>query len=151
MKLATWPCLSLKNYDVALKQEVWVKAMQDEVKMIEKNNTWEHVYCPNGKDIIGVKWVYKTKLNPNGSIQKLKARLVAKGYSQQPRVDYNETFSLVARLDTIRTLTALAAQKGWSIYQLDVKSNFLNGVLEEEIYVEHTQGFVVKGNEGKVI
>jgi hypothetical protein len=119
--------------------------------MIEKNNTWELVDCPHGKDIIGVKWVYKTKLNPDGSIQKHKARLVAKGYSQQPGVDYNETFAPVARLDTIRALIALAAQKGWSIYQLDVKSAFLNGILEEEIYVEQPQGFVVKGNESKVL
>jgi transposase InsO family protein len=143
--------LEPENYDVASKQEVWVKAMQDEIKMIEKNNTWELVDCPHGKDIIGVKWVYKTKLNPDGSIQKHKARLVAKGYSQQPGVDYNETFAPVARLDTIRALIALAAQKRWSIYQLDVKSAFLNGVLEEEIYVEQPQGFVVKGNEGKVL
>ncbi|PNX86396.1 putative LRR receptor-like protein kinase, partial [Trifolium pratense] len=96
-------------------------------------------------------WVYKTKLNPDGSIQKHKARLVAKGYSQQPGVDYNETFAPVARLDTIRALIALSAQKGWSIYQLDVKSAFLNGILEEEIYVEQPQGFVVKGNEDKVL
>jgi hypothetical protein len=143
--------LEPENYDVASKQEVWVKAMQDEIKMIEKNNTWELVDCPHGKDIIGVKWVYKSKLNPDGSIQKHKARLVAKGYSQQPGVDYNETFAPVARLDTIRALIALAAQKGWSIYQLDVKSAFLNGILEEEIYVEQPQGFVVKGNESKVL
>jgi len=69
-------------YEEASKQEVWVKAMEEEVKMIEKNNTWELVNCPQGKDIIGVKWVYKTKLNPDGTIQKHKAKLVAKGYSQ---------------------------------------------------------------------
>jgi len=138
-------------YEEASKQEVWVKAMEEEVKMIEKNNTWELVNCPKGKDIIGVKWVYKTKLNPDGTIQKHKAILVAKGYSQQPRIDYNETFAPVARLDTIRALIALAAQKGWNIYQLDVKSTFLNEVLEEEIYVEQPQGFINKGNEGKVL
>nr|KYP69003.1 Retrovirus-related Pol polyprotein from transposon TNT 1-94 [Cajanus cajan] len=125
--------------------------MEEEIKMIEKNNTWELVDYPHGKDIIGVKWVYKTKLNPDGTIQKHKARLIAKGYSQQPRVDYNETFAPVARLDTIRALIALAAQKGWNIYQLDVKSAFLNGVLEEEIYVEQPPGFVMKGHEGKVL
>ena len=103
--------------------------------MIEKNNTWELVNCPHGKDIIGVKWVYKTKLNPDGTVQKHKARLVAKGYLQQPEIDYNETFAPVARLDTIRALIALASQKGWSIHQLDVKFAFLNDVLGEEIYV----------------
>ena len=84
--------------------------------MIKKNNTWELVNHPHGKYIIEVKWVYKTKLNPDGTIQKHKARLVAKGYSQQPRIDYNETFAPVARLDTIRALIALASQKGWSIH-----------------------------------
>nr|KYP60991.1 Retrovirus-related Pol polyprotein from transposon TNT 1-94 [Cajanus cajan] len=92
------------SFEEAANQEVWVKAMEEEIKMIEKNNTWELVDCPHGKDIIGVKWVYKTKLNPDGTIQKHKARLVAKGYSQQPGVDYNETFAPVARLDTIRAL-----------------------------------------------
>ena len=110
--------------------------MEEVIQMIEKNNTWELVNRPLGKDIIGVKWVYKTKLNSDGTIQKHKARLVAKGYSQQPRIDYNETFAPVARLDSIRALIALASQIGWSIHQLDVKSTFLNGVLEEEIYVE---------------
>ena len=98
-----------------------------------------------------MKWVYKTKLNPDGTIQKHKAKLVAKGYSQQPGINYNETFAPVARLYIIRALIALAAQKGWNIYQLDVKSVFLNGVLEEEIYVEQPQGFINKGNEGKVL
>ena len=78
-------------YEEASKQEVWVKAMEEEVKMIEKNNIWKLVNCPHGKYIIGVKWVYKTKLNLDGTIQKHKARLVAKGYSQQPGIDYNET------------------------------------------------------------
>jgi hypothetical protein len=140
-----------ENYDVASKQEVWVKAMQDEIKMIEHNNTWELVDCQHGKDIIGVKWAYKTKLHPDGLIQKHRARLFVKGYSQQPGVDYIETFDPVARVDTIRALIALAAQKRRSIYQLDVKPAFLNGVLEEEIYVEQQQGVLVKGNEGKVL
>ncbi|RZC09022.1 Retrovirus-related Pol polyprotein from transposon RE1 [Glycine soja] len=139
------------SFEEASKQEVWVKEMEEEIQMIEKNNTWELVNRPHGKDIIGVKWVYKTKLNPDGTTQKHQARLVAKGYSQQPRIDYNETFALVARLDTIRALIALASHKGWSIHLLDVKSAFLNGVLEEEIYVEQPQGFVSEGKESKVL
>nr|KYP63255.1 Retrovirus-related Pol polyprotein from transposon TNT 1-94 [Cajanus cajan]KYP63262.1 Retrovirus-related Pol polyprotein from transposon TNT 1-94 [Cajanus cajan] len=110
--------------------------MEEEIKMIEKNNTWDLVDYPKDKDIIEVKWVYNTKLNTDGTIQKHKARLVAKGYSQQPGVDYNKTFAPVARLDTIIALIPLAAQKGWNIYLLDVKSAFFNGVLQEKIYVE---------------
>ncbi|BBH00217.1 multidrug resistance-associated protein 9 [Prunus dulcis] len=139
-----------EKFDEAVKDESWIKAMKDELSMIEKNATWELVDRPSSKPVIGVKWVFKTKLNLDGSVQKNKARLVAKGYSQKPGVDYNETFAPVARLDTIRTLIALAAQKGWQLYQLDVKSAFLNGVLEEEVYVDQPEGFVVKGSESKV-
>ncbi|CAA0825713.1 cysteine-rich RLK (RECEPTOR-like protein kinase) 8 [Striga hermonthica] len=140
-----------ESFEAAVKEKEWVKAMKEEIRMIEKNKTWELVDPPNNKEVIGVKWVYKTKLNPDGSIQKHKARLVAKGYSQLPGIDYNETFAPVARLDTIRALIALAAQKKWRIYQLDVKSTFLNGYLEEEIYVEQPQGFVTEGQENKVL
>ncbi|CAL8174177.1 unnamed protein product [Prunus armeniaca] len=139
-----------EKFDKAAKDESWMKAMKDELSMTEKNSTWELVDRPADKPIIGVKWVFKTKLNLDGSVQKNKARLVAKGYAQKPGIDYNETFALVARLDTIRTLVALAAQKNWKLYQLDVKSAFLNGVLEEEVYVDQPDGFVVKGSEDKV-
>lgn len=101
----------------------------------KKNDTWELVDLPAEKDVLGVKWIYKTKLNPDKSIQKHKARLVVKGYTQQFEKEYTETFASVARHDTIRTLIALAANKKWKIYQLDVKSAFLNGDLEEEVYV----------------
>ncbi|KAK4411578.1 Retrovirus-related Pol polyprotein from transposon RE1 [Sesamum angolense] len=103
------------------------------------------------QEVIGVKWIYKTKLNADGSIQKHKARLVAKGYSQLPGIDYTETFAPVARLDTIRALIAIAANKKWKIYQMDVKSAFLNGYIDEEIYVEQPQGFIAKGSEEKVL
>ncbi|KAL0387727.1 UNVERIFIED_CONTAM: Retrovirus-related Pol polyprotein from transposon RE2 [Sesamum radiatum] len=106
---------------------------------------------PKDKEVIGVKWIYKTKLNADGSIQKHKARLVAKGYSQLPGIDYTETFAPVARLDTIRALIAIAANKKWKIYQMDVKSAFLNGYIDEEIYVEQPQGFIAKGSEEKVL
>ncbi|CAL8990716.1 unnamed protein product [Prunus brigantina] len=140
-----------KSFEVAVKEEIWRKAMEEEIKTIEKNKTWELVDRLKDKEIIGVKWVYKTKFNPDGLIQKHKARLVAKGYSQQPGIDYNETFAPVARLDTIRALVALAAQKKWRIYQLDVKFAFLNGELEEEIYVEQPQGYIEQGGEDKAL
>ena len=100
--------------------------------------------------MIGLKWVYKTKLNPDGSIHKHKARLVVKGYSQMAGVDYGDTFAPVARHETIQLLVALAANCGWKIFHLDVKSAFLIGILEEEIYIEQPIGFLVAGHEDKV-
>jgi hypothetical protein len=139
-----------ENYQEAFGDKAWQKAMKEELEVIEKNNTWELVERPIDKPVIGVKWVYKTKLHLDGSVQKLKAHLVAKGYAQKSGIDYNETFGPVARLDTIRTLIALAAQKGWKLFQLDVKSAFLNGVLKEEVYVEQPEGFEVKNAGHKV-
>ncbi|BFG32908.1 hypothetical protein CerSpe_191820 [Prunus speciosa] len=139
-----------ESFSEAVKDEAWKKATTEEISMIEKNSTWELADRPSSKPIVGVKWIYKTKLNLDGSIQKHKARLVAKGYTQKPGIDFNETFAPVARLDTIRTLIALAAQKGWKLWQLDVKSAFLNGILEEEVYVDQPDGFVVKGAKDKV-
>ncbi|XP_019052098.1 PREDICTED: uncharacterized protein LOC109114225 [Nelumbo nucifera] len=101
--------MELESFEAATKQEVWVKAMKEEITMIEKNKTWDLVDHLQDKEVIRVKWVYKTKLNFDGSIQKHKAKLVAKGYAQLPGIDYNETFALVARLDTIRAFVALAA------------------------------------------
>ncbi|KAH9699455.1 hypothetical protein KPL71_024353 [Citrus sinensis] len=129
----------------------WVTAMNEELFMIEKNKTWELVDRPQNMKVIGVKWVYKTKLNADGSINKYKARLVVKGFAQVPGVDYSDTFAPVARLDIIRLLLAVAAQKNWRVYQLDVKSAFLNGFLQEEIYVEQPEGYVKEGEEDKHI
>ena len=118
--------------------------------MIEKNQTWELVDRPKHKKAIGVKWVYRTKFNPDGSVNKYKARLAIKGYAQMFGVDFSETFAPVARLDTIRMVLALAAQKGWVIHQMDVKLAFLNAYLEEEIFVEQPEGFAFQGQEEKV-
>jgi hypothetical protein len=120
----------------AAKEPHWVQAMNQEIDSIEKNKTWDIVDLPIHKKSIGVKWVYKTKLNEKGQIEKHKARLVAKGFSQQPGIDYGETFSPIARLDIVRTLLAIETQHKWQVYQMDVKSTFLNGVLEEEVYVD---------------
>jgi hypothetical protein len=91
--------------------------------------------------VIGVKWIYKTKYNEKGEVDKHKARLVAKGYSQKYGIDYNEVFAPVARWDTIRAILALAAHKGWNVFQLDVKSAFLHGELVEDIYVYQPLGY----------
>lgn len=138
------------NHEEALKDPKWKKAMQEELSMIEKNQTWELVERPEGRKVIGVKWVFKTKFNADCSINKYKARLVVKGYAQIYGVDYSETFAPVARLDTIRFLLAVSAQKSWKVFHLDVKSAFLNGVLQEEIFVEQPKGFEKQGEEHKV-
>ncbi|KAH9678769.1 hypothetical protein KPL71_025858 [Citrus sinensis] len=138
------------NYEEAKTDQNWVTAMNEELFMIEKNKTWELIDRPQNMKVIGVKWVYKTKLNADGSINKYKARLVVKGFAQVPSVDYSDTFAPVARLDIIRLLLAVAAQKNWRVYQLDVKSTFLNGFLQEEIYVEQPEGYVKEGEEDKV-
>ncbi|KAI5334414.1 hypothetical protein L3X38_024547 [Prunus dulcis] len=139
-----------ESFEEAAKDDSWKKAMEDEILMINKYNTWELMNRPSNKPIIGVKWVYKTKLNLDGSVQKNKAWLVAKGYSQKPGIDFIETFAPVARLDTVRTFVALAAQRNWRLFQLDVKSAFLNGVLKEEVYVDQPSSFVIQGSEDKV-
>ena len=109
--------------------------------MIEKNESWRLVDRPAHKNVIGVKWIFKTKLNADGSVNKHKARLLVKGYSQEPGIDYNDTFAPVSRLDTIKLLLILVAQTGWLVWQLDVKFAFLNGTLNEEIYSEQPKGF----------
>ena len=139
-----------ENYTEAAGDRAWQDAMKAELDMIEKNNTWELVDRPTSKPVIGVKWVYKIKQNLDGTISKYKARLVAKGYAQKPGIDYNETFAPVARLDTIRTIIALASKKNWKLFQLDVKSAFLNGMLDEEVFVEQPEGFIVQGAGHKV-
>jgi hypothetical protein len=90
--------------------------MDEEIDSIERNNTWDLVDLPEGKNSIGFKWVYKTKMNAEGEVEKYKARLVAQGFSQQPGIDYNETFSLVARIDTVRMVLAIAAQNKWIMH-----------------------------------
>jgi len=138
------------SYNEAMKSEKWQKAMEAEIEAIEKNNTWQLTMLPKQGKLVGVKWIFKTKLKENGEVDKHKARLVAKGYTQQHGIDYEEVFAPVARLDTIRLIISLAAQKEWVIYQLDVKSAFLHGELNEEVYIEQPPGFVTKGKEQMV-
>ena len=137
------------HFEEAMKHEKWRTTMDIEIQAIERNNTWELTYLPKGAKKIGVKWVYKTKLKEN-EVDKLKARLVAKGYVQQQGIDYTEVFAPVARLDTLRMIVALAAQKGWTLYQLDIKSTFLHGELNEEVHVEQSKGYELENSPQKV-
>lgn len=138
------------SFQQAANQSNWRQAMDAENKSIEKNQTWTLSSLPDDAKAIGVKWLYKTKLNELGEVDKYKARLVVKGYAQEYGVDYTEVFAPVARMDTMKMILALAAQKGWGVFQLDVKSAFLHGELEEDVFVEQPQGYEVKGKENMV-
>jgi hypothetical protein len=137
-------------FEEAIKEDKWIAAMDEEIQSIEKNETWDLVEVPKGKDVTGVKWVYKTKYNVDGKVAKHKARLVAKGFTQKLGIDFNETFAPMARLDTIRMVLSIAAQNKWKVYQMDIRSTFLNGILEEEVYVNQPPGYEVLGEEHKV-
>ncbi|KAL9434213.1 hypothetical protein AB3S75_015674 [Citrus x aurantiifolia] len=115
--------------------------MLEEMRALEKNATWEKVDLPDGKTTVGCKWVFTVKYNSDGSLERYKARLVAKGFTQTYGVDYSETFSPVAKLNTVRVLLSIAANLDWPLNQLDVKNAFLNGDLEEEVYMEPPPGF----------
>ncbi|KAM2709368.1 hypothetical protein EV2_047063 [Malus domestica] len=128
----------------------WKEAINSEVESILQNNTWELTDLPPGTTPIGCKWVFRKKLKPDGSIDKYKARLVAKGFTQKKGIDYFDTYSPVSRITTIRILIALASIHNLVVHQMDVKTAFLNGDLDEEIYMEQPEGFIVKGQEHKV-
>ncbi|KAK8930635.1 hypothetical protein KSP39_PZI017057 [Platanthera zijinensis] len=138
------------NYKQAIQDSHWRAAVEEEMHMINKNLTWELTELPNHKSAIGLKWLFKTKLNEDGSILKYKARLVAKGCAQKPGIDYLKTFAPVTRFESIRLLLALAVKNNYPIYQLDVKSAFLNGEIDEEIYVQQPEGFEVQEAKTKV-
>ncbi|KAH9679872.1 hypothetical protein KPL71_026314 [Citrus sinensis] len=140
----------LANFQGAALDEKWRIAMDKEIKAIVKNDTWELTTLPKCHKVIDVKWEYKMKRNAKGEIETHKARLVAKGYSQKAGIDYDEVFSPVAQLETIRLIISLAAQNKWKIFQIDVKSAFLNEFLEE-VYIEQPLGYVVKEHKDKVL
>ena len=125
--------------------EEWADACQYEMDALWKNDTWELVELPPGRKAVKSKWVFKLKADGH-----FHARVVAKGFTQILDIDYDETFSPVACFESIRLLLVLAMLEDWEIHQMDVKSAFLNGVLEEEIYMEQPQGFIAAGQENKV-
>ena len=125
----------------------WVEAMEEELKSMSSNDVWDLVDIPNGVKPVGCKWVYKTKRDSKGNVERFKARLVAKGFTQKEGVDYNETFSPVSKKDSFRIVMALVAHYDLELHQMDVKTVFLNGDLDETIFMAQPEGFVVKGKE----
>ncbi|CAI7886664.1 unnamed protein product [Closterium sp. NIES-53] len=121
--------------------EEWKKAMESELKSIEENGTWELVELPEGRNAITSKWLFKIKSDADGKIERYKSRLVAKGYQQKEKVDYKELFAPVVKPTTLRTLLSGAAIKGWVVKQMGVTTAFLNGILEEEIFMTQPEGF----------
>ena len=130
-----------KNIDEAIKDESWVIAMQEELNQFIRNDVWTLVPPPKNQTIIGTKWVFRNKMDEKGIISRNKARLVAQGYNQQEGIDYDETFAPVARLESIRILLAYACAHDFKLFQMDVKSAFLNGLINEEVYVAQPPGF----------
>ncbi|RVW52356.1 Retrovirus-related Pol polyprotein from transposon RE2 [Vitis vinifera] len=139
-----------QNIQEAFKYPKWKAAVNKEVRALEKNGTWEITDLPRGKKPVGCKWIFTVKYKADGNVDRYKARLVAKGFTQSYGIDYQETFAPVAKLNTVRVLLSLAANLDWSLHQLDVKNAFLNGDLEEEVYMDIPVGLETTSNFNKV-
>ncbi|KAI3681374.1 hypothetical protein L6452_36168 [Arctium lappa] len=126
----------------ALADPYWVVSMQEELNQFDALQVWRLVPKPKGKTIIGTKWIFKIKKDEAGTVIRNKVRLVAKGYRQKEGLDYDETYAPVTRLEAIRMFLAYAAHKNFTVFQMDVKTAFLNGILKEEVYVSQPEGFV---------
>jgi hypothetical protein len=140
-----------RSFAEAEKDVAWRATMKVEMDVVEKNRTWELADLPRGHRAITLKWVLKLKRDEVGVIIKHKARLVARGFLQREGIDFNDAFAPVARMESVRLLFALAAQEGWRVHHMDVKSVFLNGDLKEEVYVHQPLGFAILDKEGKVL
>ena len=125
----------------------WKSAMDAEVKSLEDNDVWDLVPLPAGRKTVGSKWVYKIKTGADGLVQRYKARLVAQGYTQKFGTDYDETFCPVVRQESLRVLMALSVQHSLQLHQMDVTTAFLNGTLEEEVFMKQPEGYEIKGKE----
>ena len=123
----------------------WRKAMETELQSLHKNQVWELSELPPGRKAIGSKWVFKTKHDANGNVERCKARWVAQGYNQKYGNDYHETFCPVVRFESVRALVALAAKHKLELNKLDVATSFLNDGLKEEIYMKQPEQFELKG------
>jgi len=132
------------------KASEWVKAMKEEMESMKINQVWDLVDLPSGRRSIGNKWVLKIKRKADGLIERYKARLVVKGYTQEEGIDYEDTFSPVVRITSVRLILAIVVHMDLKLYQMDVRIAFLNGELNEEIYMDQPLEFKTKGQERKV-
>ena len=139
-----------RDIQEAFKYPKWKAVVDEEVRALAKNGTWEITDLPRGKKPVGCKWIFTVKYKADGNVDRYKARLVAKGFTQSYGIDYQETFAPVAKLNTVRVLLSLAANLDWSLHQLDVKNAFLNGDLEEEVYMDIPAGLETTSNFNKV-
>jgi hypothetical protein len=137
-------------FEEAIQKKEWENAMIEEYQSIIKNDVWEIVPRQKSKDVVSSKWLFKIKHVADGSIEKYKERFVARGFSQKEGIEYEETFAPVARYTSMRTIIALAAKMKWKLHQMDVKTAFLNGVIEEEVYIKQPQGFEVEDRKSHV-
>ncbi|GKE33717.1 retrovirus-related pol polyprotein from transposon TNT 1-94, partial [Tanacetum coccineum] len=142
MFLLTMSTAEPKNIKEAMSDSAWIEAMQEELHQFDRLQVWELVDKPFGKTIIKLKWLWKNKKDEDQTVIRNKARLVAKGYAQEEGIDFEESFAPVARLEAVRIFVAYVAHKSFPIYQMDVKTTFLNGPLKEEVYVAQPDGFV---------
>ena len=139
-----------RDIQEAFKYPKWKAAVDEEVQALAKNGTWEITDLLRGKKPVGCKWIFTVKYKVDGNVDRYKSRLVAKGFTQSYGIDYQETFAPVAKLNTVRVLLSLAANLDWSLHQLDVKNAFLNGDLEEEVYMDIPAGLETTSNFNKV-
>ena len=128
------------SYREASFNPLWQVAMTEELDALSRNHTWDLVDLPPDKSVVGCKWIFKVKTRSDGSIKQYKARLVAKGFTQEYGIDYEKTFTPVARLSSIRTLLAVTDSRRWKLFQMDVKNAFLNEDLSEEVYMQPPPG-----------
>jgi hypothetical protein len=137
-------------FEEAVKKEQWKEVMAEEHQSIMRNEVWEIVPRPKEKSVVTSKWVYKIKHAADGSVDKYKERFMARGFFQKEGEDYDETFAPVVRYTSIKTIISLATSMGWNLHQMDVKTTFLNGAIEEEVYIEQPQGFKVHSRDTHV-
>ena len=135
------------TYRKAHTDHLWQQAMNEELDALHKNHIWDMVDLPPGQSIVGCRQVYKIKTKADGSVERYKAHLVAKGFTQEYGIDYEETFAPIACLTSIRCLIAVVAVRRWPLYQMDVKNAFLNGDLNEEVYMQPPFGYSHSGSQ----